>query len=313
MIRCVHKSVENPKSILTATISMICFLINKFGATGASIPAHPNEVMPQSVLKDLVTHVGLMSPREAKNILHMAAIVTKAANMKGDRSATELLNLLMNHLDHPVLGSYLAREFEHVLGQHEHVDTSNFIVVRPLYKQRPYAVCFTQLTKSFQSCANPAVRANYLVALANILKYTPSETIMTDADKILPLMLQSISAFGASVKSASIKVIHEITLGAPNAAEEHIRSIVRQLLERIHNTLEDPSDAPSRVRGLALDCLAAIPTSLSNRVTFPHKLEVLKELKIAADDVKRSVREETVPCYTAWFNIADPDTSSGSL
>jgi RNAPII transcription regulator C-terminal len=309
----VHKSFENPKSILAAAISMICLLINKFGATSASIPAHPSEVMPRYVLKDLVTHVGLMSPREARNILHMTAIVAKAANMKGDRSASELLNLLMDRLDYPVFGSYLAKEFEHVLGPHEHVDASNFIIIRPLYKQRPYAVCFTQLTKSFQSCTNPAVRANYLVALANILKYTPSETIMADADKILPLMLQSISAFGAGVKSASIKVIHEIILGAPNAAEEHIRSIVRQLLERIHNTLEDPSDAPSRVRGLALDCLSAIPVSLPNRVTFLYKLEVLKELKIAADDVKRSVREETVPCYTAWFSIADPDTSSGSL
>jgi hypothetical protein len=310
MIRCVHESFNDPKPILTAAISIICFLINKFGATNMGILILPEEEMPQDVLKYLVARVNSMSVREAKNILHMAAIVTKAANLKGDRNASELLNLLMNHLNHSELGSYLAKGFEHILGPHKHVNESNFIMVRPLYKQRPYAVCFTQLTKSFQSCTNPAIRANYLVALANILKYTPSPNIVTDADKILPLMLQSISAIGAGVKSASIKVIHEIIVGAPNAAEEHIRSIIRQLLERVHNTLEDPSDAPSRVRGLALDCLTAIPARLPNKITFPYKLEVLRELKMAADDVKRSVREETVSCYAAWFNVVDLDTRS---
>jgi hypothetical protein len=308
LIHCVHASHDNPKSILTAAISIICFLVNKCDPKNTETF---KGTIPLNVLKDLITRAAIMPLPEAKNILHMAVLVTKAVNMKGGHTAAELLNLLMDHLGHPRHGLYLAKEFGHLLGQHEHVNELNFFIIRPLHRQRPYAVCFTQLTTAFQSCADRTIRANYLVALANILKYTPSESVMADAGKILPLMLQSISAIGEGVKSASIKVIHKIIVGAPKAAEEHIRSIVRQLLERIHNTLEDPSDAPSRVRNLALDCLAAIPVSLPNTVSFPFRLEVLKELKIAADDVKRSVRDKTVPGYAVWFSIVDPDASPG--
>ena len=72
----------------------------------------------------------------------------------------------------------------------------------------------------------------------------------------------------------------------------------------VHNASEDPSDAPSKVRVMALKCLAVIPAHVRDIIALPFKFEVLRELEKAVNDVKRNVREAAVQCRSTWFNLA---------
>jgi DNA repair/transcription protein MET18/MMS19 len=246
-----------------------------------------------------------MADFQATNILRMAVVFTMAANLKGARGTVELLHMLVNLLSNKKHGSKLAKEFKYILAPSELLSKEDFAVMRGPYKQRPYAICVPQIVDLFKACNDPEIKSNYLVALSGILKHTPTEVVLPEIESLLPILLQSMETFGSSVKAASIEVLHTAIVESPSSVEGHIRSIVNRLYDRIHNTLDDPSDAPSTVRVMALKCLGAIPGHLNSAIALRYKTEVLRELEYALNDVKRNVRDEAVRCRFAWFNLAE--------
>jgi DNA repair/transcription protein MET18/MMS19 len=280
-------------------------LVNKWNGNVSASPRGDPDTFPQILLSDLLMSLDSMPDDQATNVIRMAVAFTMAANLKGDRATKDLLQMLVGLLGNKKHGSKLAKEFQYVLAPWGLLSKENFALMRGLYKQRPYAICVPLIIELFKACTDPGIKSNYLVALSGILRHTATEVVLPEVESLLPILLQSMDAFGSSVKAASIGVLQTAIVESPSSVEGHLRSIINRLLDRIRNTLEDPSDAPSVVRVMALKCLGAIPGHLNTAMALSYKSEVMRALEFALSDVKRNVRDEAVRCRFAWFNLAE--------
>jgi len=305
LIRNVSDFAELMQGAQEAVLGLIALLFNKWSVLPARDLDAKTGPLPQELVLDILKALDTKTDVQAANILRMSVVFTMAANLKGARETPELLRMLVNLLSNKKHGSKLAKEFKYILAPSEILSKENFAVMRGPYKQRPYAICVPQIVDLFKSCDNPEIKSNYLVALSGILKYTPTEVVLPEIESLIPILLQSMETFGSNVKAASIEVLRTAIVESPSSVEGHIRSIINRLYDRIHNTLDDPSDAPSTVRVMALKCLGTIPGHLNSAIVLRYKTEVLRELEYALNDVKRNVRDEAVRCRFAWFNLAE--------
>jgi DNA repair/transcription protein MET18/MMS19 len=305
LIQNVSEFAEPFQGAHESILGLIALLFNKW-----TVPSGPGlgavaEAQPQELVLDALKTLDSKTDAQAANILRMGVIFTMAANLKGARGTPELLCVLVKLLSNIKHGSKLAKEFSYILAPSELLSKENFAVMRGPYKQRPYAICVPQIVDLFKACKDPETKTNYLVALSGILKHTPTEVVLPEIESLLPILLQSMETFGSSVKAASIEVLRTAIVESPSSIEGHLRSIIKRLYGRIHNTLDNPSDAPSTVRVMALKCLGAIPGHVNSATALHHKTEVLRELEYALNDVKRIVRDEAVRCRFAWFNLTE--------
>jgi DNA repair/transcription protein MET18/MMS19 len=282
---------------------LMALLINKWN--GHMSASGAPDSFPQMLLSDLLKSVVSMPDDQATNLIRMAIVFTMAANLKSDRTANSLLQMLVDLLGNKKHGSKVAKDFRHVLAPSGLLNNENFALMRGLYKQRPYGICVPRILELFKACADPEIKSNYLVALSGILMFTPKEVLLPAVEALLPMILQSMDATGPSVKAASINVVRTAIVESPSSVEGHIRSIIHRLLDRIRNTLEDPSDAPSAIRVIALNCLGAIPGHLNTALALSYKAEVMRALESALNDVRRNVRDEAVRCRFAWFGLVE--------
>lgn len=305
LIRNVSEFAELMQGAQESVLGLIALLFNKWTVPPASDVDTKTGSLPQELILENLKTLDSKTDVQAANILRMSVVFTMAANLKGARGTSELLHMHVNLLSNKRHGSKLAREFKYILAPSELLSKENFAVMRGPYKQRPYAICVPQIVDLFKACNDPEMKSNYLVALSGILKYTPTEVVLPEIESLLPILLQSMETFGSSVKAASIEVLRTAIVESPSSVEGHLQSIINRLYDRIHNTLDDPSDAPSTVRVMALKCLGAIPGHLNSAIALRYKSEVLRELEYALNDVKRNVRDEAVRCRFAWFNLSE--------
>lgn len=286
-------------------LGLTALLVNKWnGNVSASRRESPGE-FPQSLLSDLLKSVDSMTASRAMDVIRMAMAITMAANLKGDRATKDLLYMLVDLLSNKIYGCQLAKEFMYVLAPSELLSKENFALMRGLYKQRPFAICVPRIVELFKTCTDKDIKSNYLATLSAILMCTPTDFVLPEIESLIPILLQSMDAVGSGVKAASISVLKAAIVETPSSVEGHIHSIIRRLLNRIHNTLDDPSDAPWAVRVMALKCLGKIPGHINTALALNYKSEVTRALELALSDVKRDVRDEAVRCRLAWFKLAE--------
>jgi DNA repair/transcription protein MET18/MMS19 len=284
---------------------LIALLFNKWTVPSVRGTDSVVEAQPQELILDILKTLDSKTDVQATNILRMSIIFAMAANLKGARGTPELLSVLVKLLSNKKHGSQLARDFNIIVAPSDLLNKENFAVMRGPYKQRPYAICVPQILDLFKACTDSDIKSNYLVAIAGILKYTPTEVVLPEIESLVPILLQSMEAFGSGVKAASIEVLRAAIVESPSSVEGYLRSIIKRLYARIHNTLDQPSDTPSTVRVIALKCLGEIPGHVKIATALRYKAEVLRELEYALNDIKRSVREEAVRCRFAWFSLAE--------
>lgn len=297
-----------------ALYESIGILVNKFNATsprerGGSEPAVQ---LPQEIIKSMLHNIYIVQPEgkldeaEVKTILRAALAFTRGALLKNDRITTEFLNLLVDGLAVPQISSAVATVIANLLEPSEILCRENFAIIRLLHKQRVFDTCVASIIENFRGCSNAQCKPNYLIALAGILKNTPSSIVLSQIETLLPLLLQSIDVPGAGVRSASIETLTVTISENPTAVESHINSVIARLVTQIRNTKEHPSTNPPSVRIKALKCLGELPKNLRESVTLPFKADVVRELWQALGDSKREVRAEAVDCRNIWLNVAEP-------
>lgn len=289
-------------------------LVNKHKATSGSSDLHtynlPKDYI-EGTVKALLTEEHSIPKLDLHRKLQVIFSFIMAANLAVDRSTTSLLQTLLAALDNHELGHTFAIHFKDLLAPSEILCAANHAVVRQLSNQRLFGTCVPTIVLSFKATADLTIKANYLVALAGILKHTPTDIVLPQIETLLPLLIQSLELKSVgeddNVKGASIECLGIAITQSSSAAEGHAKSIINILTKTWYNTREKRSSSSALLRAKALSCMTLIPGKLPDIITLPYKQNVLRDLEAGAvGDPKRSVRTEAVDCRSAWANLAEP-------
>ncbi|GAQ92653.1 hypothetical protein KFL_010850010 [Klebsormidium nitens] len=181
--------------------------------------------------------------------------------------------------------------------------------IKPLYRQRLFTMSLGPFSEAVRKAKNPEERLPLYRGLAHLLRGTPPAALAVEAEKVLLLLLESLSALAASsdvraprpasdaplVLSDLLTLTSFLTDGGParEHASEHVPSIVRTLVRLTAYGLS------ASVRETALQALVAAADLPFTRV-YPLRNEVHKAILGALDDPKRAVRKEAVRCRRVW-------------
>lgn len=155
----------------------------------------------------------------------------------------EVLEHLLGLLSNTEFGLLSGRGFGLLLAPDELLSKENGAIIRLLTKHKVFSFCVPRIATGFR-CVETAMKLNYLIALSGILKYVPTEILMTEIKTLLPLLLQSLDLKDQHVKAATIESMILISQDSPAAIEEHIPSLINRLLR----TAEQPNEnGPVRI------------------------------------------------------------------
>ncbi|KAL5576917.1 hypothetical protein UlMin_018616 [Ulmus minor] len=176
--------------------------------------------------------------------------------------------------------------------------------VRPLYKQRLFSVVMPILLSSIMKSTSYLSRSMLHRASAHVISDAPLIVVLSEAKKLLPVMLDGLSIFIGDVldkeKLYDLLLVLSGILTDKNGQEaviENAHTIINcltQLIAYPHSTL---------VRETAIQCLVAMSELPYTRI-YPSRSQVLRAISKAQDDSKRTVRQEAVKCRQAWASIA---------
>ncbi|XP_057505106.1 MMS19 nucleotide excision repair protein homolog isoform X2 [Actinidia eriantha] len=177
-------------------------------------------------------------------------------------------------------------------------------VIRPLYKQRYFSTMMPILLSSVAKSDLSITRSMLYRVFAHIISDTPLSAILTEAKKLIPILLDSLSILSEDISDKD--VIYNVLLvlsgiltdkNGQEAVVENVHMIIGRLLGLIsypHMML---------VRETVIQCLVAMSV-LPHAKIYPMRTQVLRAISNALDDPKRAVREEAVRCRQAWASIA---------
>ena len=285
---------EDVPPVRQAILRQIGLLTNKF-----LLPQETDTVL--DIFKNLV--LGLSETTSARmNAIRVVFWVAKGLILHLIH-ADEILKQLLDLMSSRECGIASARGFGLLLAPDEILSKENGANIRLLANQKVFNVCIPNIAQRFGS-ADPAIKANYLVALSGILKHMPTEVVMPEISTILPLLLQSLDLEDSEVKAASLQTLTVVSHEDSKAVEEHVGSLVSRLLKCV--TYSEINSA--NVRHNALRCLRIFPGTVKDSTLLPYKSTVTRGLLNVLDDPKRNVRKEAVECRAAWLNMDEPQS-----
>ncbi|CAL5439668.1 unnamed protein product [Camellia sinensis] len=176
--------------------------------------------------------------------------------------------------------------------------------IRPLYKQRYFSTMMPIVLSSVAKSDSPITRSMLYRAFAHIISDAPLSAMLSEAKKLLPILLDCLSMLSEEISDRDI--IYSILLvlsgiltdkNGQEAVVENAHIIISRLLGLIsypHMML---------VRETAIQCLVAMSVLPHARI-YPMRTQVLRTISNALGDPKRAVRQEAVRCRQAWASIA---------
>lgn len=313
-------------AIRNAILRQIGLLINKFFTTEQTFYA--TELLWDKdalLLEALLLDDGSGSLIEARgggveNSIRTTFWISKSLVLRLAQTE-KVLDRLLALLSIPNHGLHCARGFGLLLAPDEALSKENGAQIRLLAKQRVFNFCVPKIATGFRA-ADTSLKSNYLIALSGILKYVPTDILMTEIETLLPLLLQSLDLNDQEVKAATIESIIVISQESPSAVEGHISSLINRLLktaESRNTTTTTTTDKQqqiyqrqqgentAKVRLNALRCLWIFPGRVKDSALLPFRNRVVRSLWEVLDDRKRDVRKAAVECRAAWLNLDEPD------
>ncbi|XP_073137535.1 MMS19 nucleotide excision repair protein homolog isoform X2 [Henckelia pumila] len=176
-------------------------------------------------------------------------------------------------------------------------------VIRPLYKQRFFSSVIPILLSLVVKSESPSVRSMLYRAFAHVVSDTPLTPILSEAKKLIPILLDCLSILSMDVLDKDIiyKVLLVVSgiLTDKNGEEAVIGNAPRIINQLLDLTAYSPSMA---VRETAIQCLVAM-SELPHIRIYPLRTQVLQSISKALDDPKRIIRQEAVRCRSAWASV----------
>ena len=206
--------------IQVALLQHMTLLVNKFADSSGLLVAW--NICRNISLADLHNAT---NPGAVKVLMFLAkAQILRMSNTKA------LLDHLLTLLELEDCGALVATGFEILLAQDEVLTKQNGAKIRLLSSQVVFTHTLAHITKAFPVAA-PGVRPRYLIALGGILKHIDRQLVLSHMKELNPLLLQSLSVPEAALKGAVISVLAIAISENPFSVEEHLSSIIAQLLQ----------------------------------------------------------------------------------
>ncbi|RMZ86901.1 hypothetical protein DV736_g5870, partial [Chaetothyriales sp. CBS 134916] len=211
-----------------------------------------------------------------------------------------------------------AKLFRVILLPDDILSKTNFAQIRLLAPQRVFQILAPLISQRFRESSSTTERETYLVALSGVLSTVPSEIVIPELPRLLPLLLQSLDLSDQTVKVATLETLAVVITNNPTALEEsgHIPALTKRLLvsaalAKATTTKHAPlQQTLPKTRRLATRCLTLMPkyiTGSDSRVNplLALKRDVLQGLTCVLDDPKRDVRKEAVDARAVWLRSVD--------
>ncbi|XP_041014960.1 MMS19 nucleotide excision repair protein homolog isoform X1 [Juglans microcarpa x Juglans regia] len=177
-------------------------------------------------------------------------------------------------------------------------------VIRPLYKQRFFSTMMPILQPLIMKNDSSLSRSMLCRAFAHIISDTPLTPILSEAKKLIPIILDCLSMLNKDIQDKDILYSLLLVLSGiltdkngQEAVIENVHHVINNLTKLIaypHMML---------VRETAIQCLVAM-SELPHARIYPMRIQVLRAISNALNDPKRAIRQEAVRCRQAWASIA---------
>ncbi|XP_071903172.1 MMS19 nucleotide excision repair protein homolog isoform X4 [Coffea arabica] len=177
-------------------------------------------------------------------------------------------------------------------------------VIRPLYKQRFYNSVMPLLLSSTRQSNSIITRSMLFRSFAHVISETPLSAMISEANKLIPLLLDSLSTLTEDVMHKDV-IYNVILVLSAILMDKNGQVAVLENAQAIINQLIGLAAYPHMmvIRETAIQCLVAMSELPYARI-YPSRTKVLQAISKALDDPKRAVRQEAVRCRQAWASIA---------
>ncbi|XP_027168739.1 MMS19 nucleotide excision repair protein homolog isoform X3 [Coffea eugenioides] len=177
-------------------------------------------------------------------------------------------------------------------------------VIRPLYKQRFYNSVMPLLLSSTRQSNSIITRSMLFRSFAHVISETPLSAMISEANKLIPLLLDSLSTLTEDVMHKDV-IYNVILVLSAILMDKNGQVAVLENAQAIINQLIGLAAYPHMmvIRETAIQCLVAMSELPYARI-YPLRTKVLQAISKALDDPKRAVRQEAVRCRQAWASIA---------
>ncbi|CDO97974.1 unnamed protein product [Coffea canephora] len=177
-------------------------------------------------------------------------------------------------------------------------------VIRPLYKQRFYNSVMPLLLSSTRQSNSIITRSMLFRSFAHVISETPLSAMISEANKLIPLLLDSLSTLTEDVMHKDV-IYNVILVLSAILMDKNGQVAVLENAQAIINQLIGLAAYPHMmvIRETAIQCLGAMSELPYARI-YPSRTKVLQAISKALDDPKRAVRQEAVRCRQAWASIA---------
>ena len=98
-----------------------------------------------------------------------------------------------------------------------------------MYKQRFFAGCLPNLVQGFHA-ADPAVKANYVLALSHVLGAVPKQVLLAEVDAVWPLLVESLARPEEGLSSSTLSLMRTLIEEAKDMMAGHAKSLIDALI-----------------------------------------------------------------------------------
>ncbi|CAJ1955318.1 unnamed protein product [Sphenostylis stenocarpa] len=176
--------------------------------------------------------------------------------------------------------------------------------IQPLYKQRFFSSMMPIFLQLITKAYYPLSRSFLYRAFAHILSDTPMVAVLSDAKKLIPVLLDCLSVLTEDIQDKDMLYGLLLVLSGI-LTDKYGQDAVIENAHIIINCLIKLVDYPHKmlVRETALQCLVAL-SELPHARVYPMRTQVLRAISKCLDDTKRSVRHEAVKCRQTWASMS---------
>ncbi|KAG1677792.1 MMS19 nucleotide excision repair [Nymphon striatum] len=223
----------------------------------------------------------------------------KSAVMASHPSMIQLTDKLIQLLGDPELGEFASEGFSIIVKDSDKVlNSSSQGVIMFMFKQRFFIETSQLLLDGFNSSPE-YLKTNFLMALSHQLEFLPNQVLLSETNKLVPVLVQSLSIHNTSVINSSLQTIVLFMDRNPEAFSSHLQSLTCQLL-KLSEYKENLT-----IRKSALACLKSIAKQ-PDYLLLPLKSNVISSLTKRLDDHKRLVRQAAADARCEWFLVGAP-------
>lgn len=168
-----------------------------------------------------------------------------------------------------------------------------------LFKQKLFARCLPILAKGFYT-SKDVCKVSHLYALSYLLQHVQKAALISEIDKVLPMVITSLQLTDPALKVTSLETLKAIVQDEPKTVSSQISTLVPLLMSiSTFSNKTDQNNTP-HARIAALGILGMLPSRIEYAVLHPFIGNVLRGLQVTLDDPKRVVRRCAANTRAIW-------------